>query len=87
MANHVKVEYKASVHTPAGWRSVYMKAVAEKISDKRVKIVEVTHIDDELVGVNMSRTGANRQKYNGQYFANQEIGKIKNISTLWSISE
>lgn len=87
MVNRVNVEYKASVHTPAGWRSVYMKAVADKISDKRVKIVEVTHIDDELVSAYMSRTGANRQKYNGQYFANQEVGKVKNISTLWSISE
>lgn len=87
MVNRVNVEYKASVHIPTGWRSVYMKAVADKISEKRVKIVEVTHIDDELVSANMSRTGANRQKYNGQYFANQEVGKVKNISTLWSISE
>ena len=83
----MKAIYNSSVQTAAGWRSVEILADVEKISDKRVKIVEITHIDDEPVGVNMSRTGANRQKYNGQYFANQEVGKIKNISTLWSISE
>ena len=83
----VNVEYKGSVHTPAGHRSVYFKGTAKKISDKRVEVVSVTHIDDEPVQYNMSRTGANRQKFNGVYFANQEVGKTKNISTLFSISE
>lgn len=82
----VTVEYKASVHTPAGWRSVYMKGTAKKLSEKRVEIVEITHIDDEPVQYNMSRTGANRQKFNGEYFARQEAGKTKNISTLHSIA-
>lgn len=83
--NLVTVEYKASVHTPAGWRSVYMKGTAKKLSEKRVEIVEITHIDDEPVQYNMSRTGANRQKFNGEYFASQEAGKKKNISVLFSV--
>lgn len=81
----VTVEYKTSVNTPAGWRSVYMKGTAKKLSEKRAEIVEITHIDDEPVQYNMSRTGANRQKFNGSYFAGQEAGKTKNISTLFSI--
>lgn len=86
-AQLVTIEYKASVHTPAGHRSVYMKGTARKISAKRVEIVEITHIDDESVQYNMSRTGANRQKFNGVYYAGQEVGKEKNISTLFKISE
>ena len=82
----VTIEYKASVHTPAGWRSVYMKGTAKKLSEKRVEVIEITHIDDEPVQYNMSRTGANRQKFNGSYFASQEAGKTKNISSLFSIS-
>ena len=79
------VEYKASVNTPAGWRSVHMKGEAKRISDKRVEVVSITHINDEPVQYNMSRTGAKRQAYNGKYFADQEVGKIKNISALFSI--
>lgn len=74
------VEYKSSVQTKAGWRSVWIKAEVEQISEKRAKVVKVISIDDEEISYNMSRTGANRQKYNGEYFASQEVGKIKNIS-------
>lgn len=74
------VKYNASVKTPAGWRHVVFTAEAERISDKRVKIAKVTEIDGEKVSANMSRTGANRQKFNGLYFAGQEAGKTKNIA-------
>lgn len=87
MTKLVTVEYRGSVNTRAGWRSVYFKAVAEKISEKRVKIVQVLELDDTPPVRRCPEQGANRQKYNGQYFANQEVGKVKNISTLWSISE
>lgn len=87
MENLVNVEYKASVLTGAGWRSVYMKGVAKKLSEKRVEIVEITHIDDEDVKYDMSRTGANRQKFNGVYFAKKEIGKKKNVGSLFSIKQ
>jgi len=83
----MKVEYKASVSTGAGWREVYMIANVEKISEKRVKVLDVISIDDEPVSRNMSRTGAKRQQFNGQYFAYQEIGKVKNISSLFKIIE
>ena len=76
------VEYKASVSTPAGWRSVSMTATALQISPKRVEIVEVTKIDGDIVSKYMSRGGAKRQQYDGEYFASQEIGKTKNISSL-----
>ena len=83
---NLTIEYKASVKTPAGWRSVYMTATAKKLSEKRVEIVEVTAIDGEPVQYNMSRTGANRQKFNGAYFADQEAGKKKNISGLYKVN-
>ena len=81
------VEYKGSVNTRAGWRSVYFKANAKKISDKRVEIINIISIDDEPVQYDMSRTGANRQQYNGVYFAEQEHGKKKNISSLFSVEK
>jgi len=81
------VGYKSSVKTPAGWRSVYMTAEAEIISPKRAKIVKVSHIDGEEVGPFMSRTGANRQKFNGCYFAENEEGKIKNLSACKVLEE
>lgn len=74
------VTYNASVKTPAGWRSVVMTGTANRISPKRVEVLEITHIDGESVSRNMSRTGANRQKFNGAYFASAEVGKKKNIS-------
>ena len=79
----MNVEYKGSVQTPAGWRAVYFKGTAEKISEKRVRIIEISEIDDEPVKGHMSRTGAKRQQYNGQYFATAEKGKVKNISTMY----
>lgn len=81
------VEYKGSVRTNAGWRVVYYNGTAEKISDKRVKILEITEIDGEPVKRDMSRTGSQRQHYNGDYFADAEKGKIKNISSLYKCEE
>ena len=78
----MKIEYKSSVMVPAGWRSVYITALAEPISDKRVRVAEVLSIDDEAPGVGMSRTGANRQRFNGITIAGREVGKMKNISAL-----
>ncbi|MCP4990486.1 MAG: hypothetical protein GY928_31935 [Colwellia sp.] len=78
----MKVEYKTSVHTPAGHRAVYIIALADKISEKRCVISKVLTIDDEEPNHNMSRTGANRQRYNGIYTSENEIGKKKNIARL-----
>lgn len=76
----MKIKYNASVFTPAGFRSVTMTATAEKISDKRVKVLEVTEIDGEKVEANMSRTGAKRQAFYGIGAAAKEQGKTKNLS-------
>lgn len=78
----MKVQYNASVFTPAGHRSVTVVALATKISEKRCEVDEVLTIDGETPSYGMSRTGANRQKYNGLYLAENEIGKKKNISAL-----
>jgi len=83
----VAIEYKASVNTPAGWRSVYMSGTAKQTSQNRVEVVEITHIDGDRVAKNMNRTGANRQQFDGEYFANLETGKKKNVSALFTIKE
>jgi hypothetical protein len=83
----MKVEYKSAVHTDAGHRSVYIIAEAKKLSEKRCEIVRVITIDDEEPCRVMSRTGAKRQQYNGIYYAEQEVGKKKNISSLFKVIE
>ena len=82
---NLTVEYKSAVNTQAGHRSVYIKAIAKKLSEKRCEIVEVLTIDDEEPNKTMSRTGAKRQQYNGLYYAEQEVGKKKNIATLFNV--
>jgi len=79
------IEYKASANTPAGFRSVYIRAQAEKISEKRVKVLNVLTIDDQLIGGYQSITGAKRQIFNSDYTAKNEIDKIKIISKLFNI--
>ena len=76
----IAVNYNASVLTPAGWRGVVFRAEVERVSAKRVRVVRVVAIDGEPVTRVMSRTGSNRQKFNGAYFAGREAGKIKNIA-------
>jgi len=76
----MKIKYKASVFTPAGFRGVTMTAIVEKISDKRVQVLEVIEIDGEEVKANMSRTGAKRQSFYGIGAASKEQGKTKNLS-------
>jgi len=78
-------KYSASVLTPAGWRPVTMTANLVKISEKRATVSEITEIDGIEVRKYMSRGGAKRQQFDGQYFAEQEIGKVKNISSLKAV--
>ena len=77
----ITIKYNGTVLTQAGFRSVEMTAKAEKISEKRAKVLEVLEIDGEEVKANMSRTGANRQKFYGIGAAAREQGKTKNLST------
>ena len=83
----MKVKYNASVLTPAGFRGVTMRAIVEKISEKRIKVIEVLAINGEDVKANMSRTGANRQKFYGIGAAAREVGKIKNLSACEIVEE
>ena len=76
----MKIKYNSSVLTPAGFRGVTIEAMAEKISEKRAKVLEVITIDGEEVKANMSRTGAKRQSYWGVGAARREEGKVKNLS-------
>ena len=66
----------------AGWRSVEVTAIADKISEKRVSVTRVTDIDGLGNSGYGSRTGAKRQQYHIGGIAAREEGKIKNISTL-----
>ena len=78
----MNIKYNAAVMVDAGWRSVTITAIAEKISEKRVKIIAVDDIDGLGNSGYGSRTGAKRQQYHIGGIAEREKGKIKNISTL-----
>ena len=75
------IKYTSSVKTPAGWREVTIKAEAEVVSAATVRVVKVIDIDGETPGYGMSRTGAKRQEYNGNYFAAQQVGARKRLSS------
>ena len=83
----IKIQYTASVLVNAGWRSLEITAIAEKISEKRCKVTEVIDVDGEGVAGYASRTGANRQKYNVGSIAQREIGSVKIISKLTVIED
>ena len=71
------IKYTSSVKTAAGWRSELITARAEKLTDKRLQVVEVIDIGGNGSTGYASRTGANRQQYNVGYFASQQIGAVK----------
>lgn len=77
----MKIEYKASVFTPVGFRGVTITALAEpNNTGKMAEVTEVMLIDGEPVQRNMSRTGAKRQRYYGTGVALREVGKKKRLS-------
>lgn len=82
----VEVVYETAVCTPAGWRSETVTALAEKISEKRVRVAQVLDIGGNGDSGYASRTGANRQRYSVGGVAAREVGKVKNISALSSLS-
>lgn len=83
----MKIEYKSTALTAAGYRSVYVIAEAKKLSEKRCEVVRVLTINDEVPRCRMSRTGARRQEFNGLKLAELEEGKKKNISQLYKLIE
>ena len=80
MNNQTTINYSSSVFTQAGWRNVTIQAVAEKISEKRAKVLTVLSIDGEVPAGYTSRTGSKRQTYNAAGIAQREIGAVKIIS-------
>ena len=71
------IRYTSSVKTAAGWRSELITARAEKLTDKRLQVVEVIDIGGNGATGYASRTGAKRQQYDVGYFASQQIGAVK----------
>lgn len=81
------IQYKSSVLTLAGHRSVIIVADAICISLNRCRVIRVTEIDGAKPAYNMSRTGAKRQEFNGLYKAEKEVNKIKNLSSCSNFLE
>ena len=79
------ITYNTSVHTPAGWRSETVTALAKPLTPKRVRVVEVTDVGGNGSTGYASRTGAARQKYSVGGVAQREIGKIKILSACTSV--
>ena len=83
----MKIKYYAGIHVPAGWRQVEYISTVEKISPKMVKVIHVDLIDGEEPSKKQSRTGANRQKFNGEWWAAHEVGKNKRLSSCTILEE
>lgn len=83
--NTMKIEYNASVFTPAGWRGVSVTAEAERTSLRMVEVVNVIAIDGDVPTGYTSRTGAKRQQYNAAGVAQREVGKRKRLSSVFVV--
>lgn len=80
MTATITIKYETSVFTEAGWRSETVTALAEKITEKRARVVEVLDIGNNGASGYASRTGAKRQTYSVGGVAQREVGKIKILS-------
>ena len=78
----MKIKYKTSVFTPAGWRSEVVTAQAEEISPKRLRVINVLDIGGNGSSGYASRTGAKRQQYNVGGVAAREIDAVKLTSKV-----
>jgi hypothetical protein len=77
----VIITYTSSVKVDAGWRSIGITARAVRVSAGMCQVEEVLEIDGQAPAYGQSRTGAKRQEFNGHYWARQEVGKKKRISS------
>ena len=77
----MKIEYKTSIKTRAGWRSIDVQAIIEKTSEKTGKVTTILLVDGEKPAYMQSRTGARRQQFNGLFVARLEVGKKKRLSS------
>ena len=73
----IVIKYNTAVFTPAGWRPEEVTAVAEKLSDKRARVIKVLDVGGNGATGYASRTGAKRQRYDVGYFASLQVGAIK----------
>lgn len=77
----ITILYHSSVRVDAGWRHVYVKALAEKVSPGMAVVREILEIDGEIPARGQSRTGAKRQSFDGRFWASREVGAKKRISS------
>ena len=84
--NTVTATYNSSVKVQAGWRSIKITALLEKVSEKRAKVVKVIDVDGDGDHGYTSRTGAKRQQYSINYVAQRELDSIKILSKCLSIN-
>jgi len=83
----ITIKYRTAVFTPAGWRPEEVTAVAEYLSTKRARIIEILDVGGNGSKGYGSRTGAKRQAYNVGGIAKREIGMIKNLSSVQIVEE
>lgn len=79
------IVYTSSARTQAGWRSVEVKAEAERISAGTARVVRVLAIDGQDPVGTLSRTGARRQEYWAGGVARREVGAKKRLSAVVEI--
>lgn len=77
----MQIKYTSAVKTPAGWRPVEIVATATSVSPAMAVVDSVVTIDGETPSYDQTRTGAKRQSFNGRYFASQQIGAKKRLSS------
>lgn len=83
----MKVKYAAGVLTAAGWRQVEVTALADKVSDKMIKIIKVLDVDGHGTTGHASRTGAKRQTFSVYFLAKSQEGKRKRFSSVELIAD
>jgi hypothetical protein len=73
----IEITYNTSVCVDAGWRSLEITAEAEQTSDRMATVLQVLRINGETPSGYQSRTGAQRQRFNGLAIARREVGARK----------
>lgn len=85
--SYVEIIYQGYVRIGMRYyRSVLFKGIAKKISDKRVKVISITHIDGVSVKSYLGING-NGLEYDIRYNTYIQKNKIKNINTLLNYRE
>ena len=74
------IEYSGYIKTKTGKKKVTFTANAVKASEKRLTVDAITKIDGEEVMRTMDKVEAMRNPYSVDFFAEQEIGRVINIS-------